>query len=88
MAVEKHGYLLHSLELRCELTYVHSNIFGENGRAKRSSKMIIDEQLSAVVDCDIVDQVHLSYWKPNFWIYNLFQFTSYLVDCNQLAPRS
>lgn len=86
--MEKNSYFLHSLELRCQLAYVHSDVLGENRWTKRSSKMILDEHLSALVNCNVVDQVHLSNWEPNFWIYNLFQFASYLVDRNQIWTKA
>lgn len=88
MAVEKHGYFLDPLKLRCQLAYVHSNVLSKNWWAKRGGKVILDEELSAVLDCYVIDEVHLSYWKPNFWIYNLLEFASYFVDCNHLAASS
>ena len=84
MAVEKNGYFLHASKLRCQLAYVHSDVFCKNWWAKGSRKMILDEDLPTVLDCYIVDKMHLSYWKPDFRIYDFFQLASYLVDCYHL----
>src|SRR5206468_12156674 len=85
MAVEYDCNLLHSIKLGGELTDIHSNVFSKYRRAKWCCEMIFDEYLSVFLDCYLVDEVHLGYWKPDFRVHDLLQFPCNVINCDHRA---
>src|ERR1700745_1226120 len=71
MTIQYYCNFADPVQFRRKLPNVHSDILCKNWRTERGGEMVFYENLSILLYRYFVDEVHLSYRKPNLRVYDL-----------------